>query len=277
MSFSERIKHLEQVINTAFKNIHSQEILNKSATDVEEVIAHLSAGRLRVCEKTKDQWITHEWIKKAILIYFRLKKMQPVQAGDLSFYDKIPLKKWNSKDGVRVVPHALVRVGAYIAPHTILMPSYVNIGAYVDEGTMVDTWATVGSCAQVGKRVHLSGGVGLGGVLEPLQAQPVIIEDNVFVGSRSIIVEGAYIRKGAVIGAGVIITASTRIIDTTQTKTIIYRGEVPENAVVISGHTAKQFPGGSYSIPCALIIGHRSQKTDLKTSLNDCLRDMHIS
>ena len=274
MSFSERINKLEQKINKAFTNIHSPESLNIIAKDVEEVIAHLGTGQLRVCEKVKEQWITHEWIKKAILIYFRLKKMSPIQAGDLFFYDKIPLKKWNREDKVRVVPHALVRTGAYVAPHTILMPSYVNIGAYVDEGTMVDTWATVGSCAQVGKRVHLSGGVGLGGVLEPVQAQPVIIEDNVFVGSRSIIVEGARVRKGAVIGAGVIITASTRIIDTTQTKAPIYRGEVPENAVVISGHTTKNFPGGSYSIPCALIIGHRSQKTDLKTSLNECLRDI---
>ncbi len=267
----------EKKINTAFENINNQEQLHTISTDVEQIIENLSTGQLRVCEKKGDQWITHEWIKKAILIYFRLKKMSIISAGDLSFYDKIPLRKWTGNEGVRVVPHALVRKGAYIATNTILMPSYVNIGAYVDEGTLVDTWATVGSCAQVGKNVHLSGGVGLGGVLEPLQARPVVIEDHVFVGSRSIIVEGAVIRKGAVIGAGTLITSSTRIIDVTKSKAPVYRGEVPENAVVISGSTVKKFPAGEFNVPCALIIGERSIKTNRKTSLNDCLREYNIS
>ena len=269
---------IKQKINTAFKNINEKEKLNNISTDVEQIINDLSSGQLRVCEKKDNgQWIVHEWIKKAILIYFRLKKMSPVKAGDLSFYDKIPLRQWTGEEGVRVVPHALVRKGAYIAKNTILMPSYVNIGAYIDEGTLVDTWATVGSCAQVGKNVHLSGGVGLGGVLEPLQARPVIIEDHVFVGSRSIIVEGAVIRKGAVIGAGTLITSSTRIIDVTNKESKIHRGEVPENAVVISGSTTKKFAAGEFNIPCALIIGKRSTKTNRKTSLNDCLREYNIS
>jgi 2,3,4,5-tetrahydropyridine-2-carboxylate N-succinyltransferase len=267
----------EQKINTAFDNINDREAINVISDDVEQVIENLGAGHLRVCEKKENQWIIHEWIKKAILIYFRLKKMSLIEAGDISFYDKIPLRKWTGEEGVRVVPHALVRKGAYIARNTILMPSYVNIGAYVDEGTLVDTWATVGSCAQVGKNVHLSGGVGLGGVLEPLQARPVVIEDHVFVGSRSIIVEGAVVRKGAVIGAGTLITSSTRIIDATNKGASVYRGEVPENAVVISGSTVKKFPAGEFNIPCALIIGKRSTRTNMKTSLNDCLREYNIS
>ena len=268
---------LEQKIHTAFKNIHQPEVLSEVAIDVENIIAQLTKGQIRVCEKQQDQWVVHEWLKKAILIYFRLKNMKPIQAGDLSFYDKIPLRQWTGQEGVRVVPHALVRKGAYVARGAILMPSYINIGAYVDEGTLVDTWATVGSCAQVGKNVHLSGGVGLGGVLEPLQATPVVIEDNVFVGSRSIIVEGAVIRQGAVIGAGVLITASTRIIDVTQSSAPVYRGEVPENAVVISGQRSKKFPAGEFQVPCALIIGRRSEKTNKKTSLNDILREHNIS
>ncbi len=268
---------IEKKINTAFDNINNPEAINIVSNDVERVIENLGTGRLRVCEKKEEQWIVHEWIKKAILIYFRLKKMSLIEAGDISFYDKIPLRKWTGEEGVRVVPHALVRKGAYIAGNTILMPSYVNIGAYVDEGTLVDTWATVGSCAQVGKNVHLSGGVGLGGVLEPLQARPVVIEDHVFVGSRSIIVEGAVIRKGAVIGAGTLITSSTRIIDATNSEAPVYRGEVPENAVVISGSTVKKFPAGEFNVPCALIIGKRSTRTNMKTSLNDCLREYNIS
>lgn len=271
------MNEIEQRINTAFDNINDREAINVISDDVEQVIENLGTGHLRVCEKKEDQWIIHEWIKKAILIYFRLKKMSLVEAGDISFYDKIPLRKWTGEEGVRVVPHALVRKGAYIARNTILMPSYVNIGAYVDEGTLVDTWATVGSCAQVGKNVHLSGGVGLGGVLEPLQARPVVIEDHVFVGSRSIIVEGAVIRKGAVIGAGTLITSSTRIIDATNSKAPVYRGEVPENAVVISGSTVKKFPAGEFNVPCALIIGKRSTRTNMKISLNDCLREYNIS
>ena len=267
----------KQKIESAFKDIGDQQQLNTVSAEVEQVIEALTAGKLRVCEQQQGEWVVHEWIKKAILIYFRLQKMSSVQAGDLSFYDKIPLRQWQGGEGVRVVPHALVRKGAYVAKNTVLMPSYINIGAYVDEGTMVDTWATVGSCAQVGKNVHLSGGVGLGGVLEPLQARPVVIEDHVFVGSRSIIVEGAVIRRGAVIGAGVLITASTRIMDVTRESAPTYRGEVPENAVVISGSTVKKFPGGNFNIPCALIIGTRSAKTNMKTSLNDCLREYSIS
>lgn len=270
------IEDLKPAIEAAFNKLHLKAAIQKAAPQVKQVIAMLDTGKLRVAKKIKGKWVTQEWVKQAILIYFRLQKMRPIQAGELSFYDKIPLKKWTSKSKVRVVPHALVRKGAYIAPNTILMPSYVNIGAYVDEGTLVDTWATVGSCAQVGKFVHLSGGVGLGGVLEPLQARPVIVEDNVFIGSRSIIVEGVYIRKAAVIGAGVIITASTRIIDTTQKKATVYRGEVPENAIIISGHSSKKFLGGNFSIPCALIIGWRSQKTNLKISLNASLREIDL-
>ena len=267
---------LELKINKAFKNIHQPGALNEVASGVEQIIEHLTTGQLRVCENQQGQWITNEWLKKAILIYFRLKNMTPIQAGDLSFYDKIPLRQWTGQEGVRVVPHALVRKGAYVARGAILMPSYINIGAYVDEGTLVDTWATVGSCAQVGKNVHLSGGVGLGGVLEPLQARPVVIEDDVFVGSRSIIVEGAVVRRGAVIGAGVIITASTQIVDVTQSSAPVYRGEVPENAVVISGQRAKKFPAGVFQVPSALIIGKRSEKTNKKTSLNDILREHNI-
>ena len=267
-------KQWEQKINMAFKHIQMPESLNPVAKDVEQVLEQLTKGTLRVCEKQEGQWTVHEWLKKAILIYFRLKNMCLMQAGELSFYDKIPLRKWTGQEGVRVVPHALVRKGAYVAPGAILMPSYVNIGAYVGEGTLVDTWATVGSCAQVGKNVHLSGGVGLGGVLEPLQARPVVIEDNVFVGSRSIIVEGAVVRQGAVIGAGVLITASTQIIDVTQSSAPVYRGEVPENAVVISGSRRKKFPGGEFQVPSALIIGKRSGKTNKKTSLNDILREL---
>ncbi len=267
-------KQWEQKINGAFENIHQPTRLNAVAKEVEQVVEQLTKGTLRVCEKKEGQWTVQEWLKKAILLYFRLKNMRPIRAGDLSFYDKIPLRKWTGQEGVRVVPHALVRKGAYVAPKAILMPSYVNIGAYVDEGTLVDTWATVGSCAQVGKNVHLSGGVGLGGVLEPLQARPVVIEDDVFVGSRSIIVEGAVVRQGAVIGAGVLITASTQIIDVTQSSAPVYRGEVPENAVVISGSRTKKFPGGEFQVPSALIIGRRSDKTDKKTALNDILREL---
>ena len=264
-------------INEAFENINDRGALQAVSLEVQRVIEGLTEGQLRVCEKKQGQWVINEGLKKAILIYFRLQKMEPIRAGDLSFYDKIPLRKWTPQDGVRVVPHALVRKGAYVARGAILMPSYVNIGAYVDEGTLIDTWATVGSCAQVGKNVHLSGGVGLGGVLEPVGAKPVIIEDDVFVGSRSIIVEGAVIRQGAVIGAGVLITASTPIIDVTKETASTYKGEVPENAVVISGQRAKKFPAGEFNVPCALIIGYRSEKTNKKISLNNILREHDIS
>ena len=268
---------IKQDIQQAFSNRDNLEKQESVKRCVSTIIADLNTGRRRVCEPKGEGWVTHEWIKQAILLYFRLKKMQVIESGHFSFYDKIPLKQWTGKEGVRVVPQALVRTGAYVAKNTVLMPSYINIGAYVDEGSLIDTWATVGSCAQVGKNVHLSGGVGLGGVLEPLQAQPVIIEDNAFIGSRSIIVEGVRIRERAVIGAGAIITSSTRIIDVTTEKPQIYRGEVPKNAVVISGSTSKKFPAGNFNIPCALIIGRRSEKTNLKTSLNDCLREYNIS
>ncbi|GIL17880.1 MAG: 2,3,4,5-tetrahydropyridine-2,6-dicarboxylate N-succinyltransferase [Oligoflexia bacterium] len=240
-------------------------------------IERLNNGEIRVAEKIADGWITNAWIKEAILLYFRLMKMTPIQAGDLQFFDKIPLKKWTAAEGVRVVPAALARYGSYIEPGAILMPSYVNIGAYVGAGTMVDTWATVGSCAQIGKNVHLSGGVGIGGVLEPVQASPVIIEDNCFIGSRSIVVEGAILEEGAVLGAGVTITSSTKIIDVSGEKEVIHQGRVPKNSVVIPGTYQKSFPAGQYGVGCALIIGKRKPSTDLKTSLTEALRDFQVS
>ncbi len=244
---------------------------------VELLIAGLDSGQLRVCEKQSDGWKTNQDLKQAILLYFRVQKMETIQAGDLQFFDKIPLKKWSAKDQVRVVPHALARRGSFIAPGAILMPSYVNIGAYVGAGSMVDTWATVGSCAQIGDNVHLSGGVGIGGVLEPIQALPVIIENNCFIGSRCIVVEGALIESGAVLGAGVTITASTKVIDVTGSKEVIYKGRVPENSVVIPGSIQKEYPSGTYGVPCALIIGKRSESTDKKTSLTQVLREFDLS
>ncbi len=244
---------------------------------IHSVINLLDKGELRVCEKVNNEWQVNSWVKQAILLFFRTAKLGPVKCEDLSFYDKVPLKQWDGSEGVRVVPHALARKGSFIAKGTILMPSYVNIGAFVDSGSMVDTWATVGSCAQVGKNVHLSGGVGLGGVLEPLQATPVIVEDNCFIGSRCIIVEGAIIEEGAVIGAGVTITASTKIIDVTESKPTIYKGRVPKNSVVIPGTINKNFAAGEFGVPAALIIGKRSESTDKKTSLNSALREFEVS
>ncbi|MEK6555212.1 MAG: 2,3,4,5-tetrahydropyridine-2,6-dicarboxylate N-succinyltransferase [Bdellovibrionota bacterium] len=241
---------------------------------IEETIAGLDRGELRVINPNDNS--VNEWVKKAILLYFRTQKMSLLEAGDFNFFDKIPVKKWQGSEGVRAVPLAMVRRGAFIAPGAVLMPSYVNIGAYVGEGSMVDTWATVGSCAQVGKNVHISGGVGLGGVLEPLQASPVIIEDNVFLGSRCIVVEGVVVEAGAVIGAGVTLTASTRIIDVTQKEGPAVKGRVPRNSVVIPGTVQKEFAAGSYGVPCALIIGQRKESTDLKTSLNNVLRDFNV-
>ncbi len=254
-----------------FDSISKQDIDN-----IKYSIDLLDQGEIRVSKKMDGKWVTQEWIKKSILLYFKIKKMKVMDFGLLKFVDKIPLKNWTGAEGVRVVPHAIVRKGAFVSAGAILMPSYVNIGAFVGSGTMVDTWATVGSCAQVGANVHLSGGVGIGGVLEPLQASPVIIEDNVFVGSRSIIVEGALIEEGAVIGAGVTITGSTRIIDVTGSEEKIHRGFVPKNSIVIPGQSAKKFPSGTYMIPSALIIGLRNEKTDLKTSLNSALRDVEV-
>lgn len=244
---------------------------------IEAVIEELEQGRLRVASKSEGTWTVNEWVKKAILLYFRIRKMEKMEAGCIEFYDKMKLKTAFEAKGIRSVPIAVARYGCYIAPGVVLMPSYVNIGAYVDSGTMVDTWATVGSCAQIGKNVHLSGGVGIGGVLEPLQANPVIIEDGAFIGSRSIIVEGAIIEERAVIGAGVTITGSTRIIDVTTRDNIQYKGFVPAGSVVIPGSYPKDFPGGTFQVPCALIIGKRSEATDLKVSLNQALRDYQVA
>ncbi len=259
-------------------DLSAKKLSVKAKKAIIKVIAQLDAGKLRVATREENnKWVTHEWIKKAILLYFRVQNMKIVKAGDLRFFDKVPLKKWTGKEGVRVVPHALVRVGAHVEPNCILMPSYVNIGAFVGAGTMVDTWATVGSCAQIGKNCHLSGGVGIGGVLEPLQAQPVIIEDNCFIGSRAIIVEGVCVREGSVIGAGVTITKSTPIIDVSGASEKILKGEVPANSVVIPGSRKKTFAAGEYQVPCALIIGKRNAGTDLKTSLNNALREFDVS
>ena len=272
--------NLENIIDAIWTSLEQgQSIDTVSAAHqkaVLDVIDQLDHGKLRVAQKINNQWTTHAWIKKAILIYFRLQKNVLLSAGDFNFFDKVPTKKWTGTEGVRVVPPAFARKGSYVSSGAILMPSYINIGAFVDTGTMVDTWATVGSCAQVGKHVHLSGGVGLGGVLEPVQANPVIIEDHVFVGSRSILVEGTLIEEGAVIGAGVTITGSTKIIDVTQKEEIIYKGRVPAFSVVIPGTYQKQFPAGNFGVPCALIIGKRTSSTDLKTSLNQALRDFSV-
>ncbi len=243
---------------------------------IRDVIALLDQGRIRVAVPTGDTWAVNEWVKKAVILYFPISEMATSSAGPLEFHDKIGLKHDYAGLGVRVVPHAVARYGAYISRGVIMMPSYVNIGAYVDEGTMVDTWATVGSCAQIGRNVHLSGGVGIGGVLEPVQAAPVVIEDNCFIGSRSIIVEGVRVRKEAVLGANVVITRSTRIIDVTGTEPVEYRGEVPERSVVIPGSFPKKFPAGEFQVACALIIGRRKESTNLKTSLNDALREYDL-
>ncbi len=244
---------------------------------VHNAIDMLDKGLLRVAEPAGDDWQVNEWVKKAVLMYFPLQQMRTMYAGELEFHDKMDLKHNYASLGVRVVPHGVARYGAYIAPGVVMMPSYVNIGAYVDEGTMVDTWATVGSCAQVGKRVHLSGGVGLGGVLEPVQASPVIVEDDCFIGSRCIVVEGARIGRQAVLGANVVITGSTKVIDVSGPSPVEYKGYVPPRSVVIPGTYQKQFPAGEYGVPCALIIGQRKESTDLKTSLNSALRDFGVA
>ena len=244
---------------------------------IEHVIEKLDKGELRTAEIQNDNWIINEWVKKAVVLYFPTRKMETIELGPFEFHDKMKLKTNYSDLGVRVVPHAVARYGSYISSDVILMPSYVNIGAFVDRGTMVDTWATVGSCAQIGKNVHLSGGVGIGGVLEPLQASPVIVEDGSFIGSRCILVEGARIGKEAVLGANVVITKSTKIIDVTGKEPVEYRGFVPERKVVIPGSFEKEFPAGKYQVPCALIIGERKESTNLKTSLNEALREYDIS
>jgi 2,3,4,5-tetrahydropyridine-2-carboxylate N-succinyltransferase len=244
---------------------------------IRSIIKQLDEGDLRVAEPTTEGWQVNEWVKKAVVLYFPIQKMETFHAGPMEFHDKMPLKKDYAAKGIRVVPHAVARQGAYIASGVILMPSYVNIGAYVDSGTMVDTWATVGSCAQIGKNVHLSGGVGIGGVLEPLQAAPVIIEDDAFVGSRCIVVEGVRLEREAVLGANVVLTASTKIIDVSGDEPIEYKGVVPARSVVIPGTYAKQFPAGEYQVPCALIIGKRKESTNKKTSLNDALREHNVA
>lgn len=244
---------------------------------VRSVVDSLDRGELRIAEKEDGQWTVREWLKKAVLLYFPINTLETVEAGPLEFHDKMPLKRNYAEQQVRVVPHAIARHGAYLAPGVVMMPSYVNIGAYVDSGTMVDTWATVGSCAQIGKNVHLSGGVGIGGVLEPLQAAPVIVEDNCFIGSRSIIVEGVVVEEEAVIGAGTTITASTHIIDVTGPEPVTLKGRVPARSVVIPGTYTRHFPAGDYQVGCALIVGRRSPSTDKKTSLNNALRDFGVS
>ncbi|MEI7594551.1 MAG: 2,3,4,5-tetrahydropyridine-2,6-dicarboxylate N-succinyltransferase [Bacteroidota bacterium] len=244
---------------------------------IKSCVELLDKGELRVAEKNEDKWIVNEWVKKAVILYFPIMQMETIEIGPFEFHDKIPLKKQYKEKGIRVVPHAIARYGAHIESGVILMPSYVNIGAYIGSGTMVDTWATVGSCAQIGKNVHLSGGVGIGGVLEPVQAAPVIIEDDCFVGSRCIVVEGAFVGQRAVLGANVVITGSTKIIDVTQTEPTEYKGFIPADSVVIPGSYTKKFPAGDFQVPCALIIGKRKASTDLKTSLNQTLREYNVA
>ena len=269
----------KQIVEQAWEK---REMLADAAVKatIREVVEAVDKGQLRTAEPInleKSEWQVNEWVKKAIIMYFPIQEMRTMRSGELEWYDKMELKHDYEKLGVRVVPHAVARYGAYIAPGAILMPSYVNIGAYVDSGTMVDTWATVGSCAQIGKHVHLSGGVGIGGVLEPVQAAPVIIEDNCFIGSRAIVVEGAHICREAVLGSNTVITGSTHIIDVTGDEPKEYRGYVPPRSVVVPGAYTKKFPAGEYGVSCALIIGHRKESTDKKTSLNDALRDFGVS
>lgn len=267
---------MQELIAAAFNN---RELLKeqKYQDAVRSVIEDVDKGKLRVCAPGENGWETQQWVKQAILLYFAIQPMQTWNVEPFEFYDKMLLKKDYASIGVRAVPHAVARYGSYIAKNVVLMPSYVNIGAYVDEGTMVDTWATVGSCAQIGKGVHLSGGVGIGGVLEPLQASPVIIEDGCFIGSRCIVVEGVIVEKEAVLGANVVLTQSTKIIDVTGSEPVETKGKVPARSVVIPGSYTKKFPAGEYQVNCALIIGQRKASTDLKTSLNDALRDFNVS
>ncbi|QCE40272.1 2,3,4,5-tetrahydropyridine-2,6-dicarboxylate N-succinyltransferase [Psychroserpens sp. NJDZ02] len=267
---------LQKTIETAWDN---RELLTdeKTIEAIREVVNLLDLGKLRVAEPTTDGWQVNEWVKKAVVLYFPIQKMETLEAGIFEYHDKIPLKRGYKEKGIRVVPNAVARHGAYISAGTILMPSYVNIGAYVDEGTMVDTWATVGSCAQIGKNVHLSGGVGIGGVLEPLQAAPVIIEDGAFIGSRCIVVEGVHVEKEAVLGANVVLTMSTKIIDVTGDTPVEMKGRVPARSVVIPGSYTKTFAAGEFQVPCALIIGKRKESTNKKTSLNDALREYDVA
>ncbi len=267
---------LQKMIEKAWQD---RTLLKEKTTTaaIREVINLLDNGTLRVAEPKGDDWLVNEWVKKAVVLYFPIQKMETLEAGIFEYHDKIPLKRNFESRGIRVVPNAVARHGSYISSGTILMPSYVNIGAYVDHGTMVDTWATVGSCAQIGKNVHLSGGVGVGGVLEPLQASPVIIEDGAFIGSRSIVVEGVRVCKEAVLGANVVLTMSTKIIDVTGNEPLEMKGIIPERSVVIPGSYTKKFKAGDYQVPCALIIGKRKESTNKKTSLNDALREYNVA
>jgi 2,3,4,5-tetrahydropyridine-2-carboxylate N-succinyltransferase len=268
---------MRSIIEAAWEN---RALLSQTETidAINHVIEDIDKGLLRVAEPTDSgEWIVNEWVKKAVVMYFPIRKMETIELGPFEFHDKMALKSNYKELGVRVVPPAVARYGSFIASGVILMPSYVNIGAYVDSGTMVDTWATVGSCAQIGKNVHLSGGVGIGGVLEPLQAAPVIIEDDAFIGSRCIVVEGVRVGKQAVLGANVVLTKSTKIIDVSGSEPIEFRGYVPERSVVIPGSYTKSFPAGDFQVPCALIIGKRKESTDLKTSLNDALREHNVA
>ena len=270
------MSQLQQIIEKAWDDrsmLQDTETINA----IREVVKLCDEGKLRCAEPTGDGWQVNEWVKKAVVLYFPIQKMETMEAGIFEYHDKIPLKKGYKEKGVRVVPHAVARHGAYVSKGVIMMPSYVNIGAYVDEGTMVDTWATVGSCAQIGKNVHLSGGVGIGGVLEPLQAAPVIIEDNAFIGSRCIVVEGVRVEKEAVLGANVVLTASTKIIDVTGDEPVETKGLIPSRSVVIPGSYTKKFPAGEFQVPCALIIGKRKESTNKKTSLNDALREYNVA
>lgn len=267
---------MQSIIEQAWEN---RELLKEKQVQVtiKEVIEQLNSGQIRVAEPTDSGWQVNEWVKKAVILYFPIMPMKIMQEGPEQYYDKIPLKTGMEKAGIRTVPGSVIRYGAYVSSGVICMPSFVNIGAYVDAGTMVDTWATVGSCAQVGKHVHLSGGVGLGGVLEPVQAAPVIIEDHAFIGSRCIVVEGVRVGKEAVLGANVVLTMSTKIIDVSGNEPIEYKGYVPERSVVIPGSYTKKFNAGEFQVPCALIIGKRKESTDTKTSLNDALREYNVA
>ena len=267
---------MKEKIEKAWEN---RELIKEKETvrAIEAAIEQIDKGKLRVAEPDGDKWQVNEWVKKAVVLYFPIRQMETIEVGPFEFHDKMALKTNYKELGVRVVPHAVARYGSYVASGVIMMPSYINIGAYVDSGTMVDTWATVGSCAQIGKNVHLSGGVGIGGVLEPLQAAPVIVEDGAFIGSRCIVVEGVHIGKEAVLGANVVLTKSTKIIDITGNEPKEIRGYVPERSVVIPGSYTKKFPAGDYQVPCALIIGQRKASTDLKTSLNDALRTHNVA
>jgi len=270
------MSQLQSIIENAW-NDRSQLKNEETINAIRRVIDLIDSGSLRVAEPIEGGWQVNEWVKKAVVLYFPIQKMETFEVGIFEYHDKIPLKRNYAEKGIRVVPHAVARHGAYISSGTILMPSYVNIGAYVDEGTMVDTWATVGSCAQIGKNVHLSGGVGIGGVLEPLQAAPVIIEDGAFIGSRCIVVEGVKVEKEAVLGANVVLTMSTKIIDVTGDEPIETKGVIPARSVVIPGSYTKKFKAGEFQVPCALIIGKRKESTNKKTSLNDALREYDVA